>query len=442
MSLTTPNTLNIGSSVKIFLSHSSKDKAFVRRLNKDLQSHNFDTWLDHEKIPLGASISTAVESAVEQSDILLIVLSRNSIASGWVDTEWRSKFFRQMDEKKDRVIPLLLNECVIPLFLVDRRYADFREADKYERNLSILLRFLNIKKSELLNSMKPRERSSIESVFSYTKELMDDLEDEYISLPVHKRLMIVDTLKKIPRSGKKIRLRSFRPQVRIRSIYDHVMSMAHVADCLLPSIDHDVPSQELGQLALCIAYHELNEVVLGDIPTYTSLTPASRTDVRIYAEEKLRSVPPKDRERIADEFIWMFLGEKHRKSIEAVDKILAAEKSPLAIIFKMLDKIDPIVATWRYLHEYRGKLGETPKVFNKKMKDFFENPDVKSFIKVHKLDARVMDLVMNLQDRKNAWDYYVDPIRIFGQDNFFQLPKNTVRKIIEGTPLFHTKPMS
>ena len=197
------------------------------------------------------------------------------------------------------------------------------------------------------------------SILEYTKELLRDLEGEYISMPSFTRLSLIGTLKKMPRQGKKRRLAGFTPQIRVRTIYDHILSVAHVADCLLPAIKHRLPEQEFALLSLCIAYHELNEVVLGDIPSYTSL--ASGKTVRNNAEDRLRGVPPASREKIATDFVWLFLSEKHRVSTEAVGKILGDEKSEIFKVFKLLDKMDPIVAVWRYLHNYRGRLGPTPR---------------------------------------------------------------------------------
>jgi hypothetical protein len=39
---------------------------------------------------------------------------------------------------------------------------------------------------------------------------------------------------------------------------------------------------------------------------------------------------------------------------------LKSESDPISVVFKMLDKIDPIVATWRYLHHYRVGLVQIP----------------------------------------------------------------------------------
>jgi len=421
--------------MRIFLSHSSKDKAVVRRVNRDLRSSGFNTWIDEDDIPFGGSITQYIEKGLDDSDVLMAFLSKHAVLSKWLETEWQSKFFEQVNKDEILVIPILLEECEIPKLLEGRRYADFSKKEQYETNLSRLLRQLQKAKQEKDSSYirKPR----IDSVFDYTAELLEELEEETISLPVHNKLPIIETLKKIPRSGKKVRLYRFKTTVRVRSIYDHILSMAHVADCLLPYINHGVRSHEYAELSRCIAFHELNEVVLGDIPTYTSMTARTRNRTRNYAEQQLRSILPEKRERIANDLIWMFLSEKQRMSMEAVSSHLEDDESNLYVLFKVLDKIDPIIATWRYLHVYRNKLGETPKEFLKKMKDFFENPDVKLFLQAKKVDAKLYGLVAELQNRRNAWAYYLDPSSIFQKEKIDEFPKDVVRQMIEGVPLFH-----
>lgn len=421
--------------MRIFLSHSNKDKEAVRRVNKDLRAHNFDTWIDEDDIPFGGSITKYVEKGLDNSDVIMVFLSQHAVLSKWLEIEWQTKFFEQVKKDEILVIPVLLEECKIPSFLATCRYADFSQKEQYESNLSKLLRQLQISKQE--KESKYVHKARIDSVYDYTIELLEELEEEIISLPVHKKLPIIATLKKIPRSGKKVRLQRFKPSVLVRSVYDHIVSMAHVADCLLPHINHGVNKHEHAELARCIAFHELNEVILGDIPTYTSMNERTRIRTRNYAEQRLRSIPPEMRERIANELIWMFLSEKQRMSMEAVNSHLDNEKSNLFIIFKMLDKIDPIIATWRYLHAYRGKLGESPRDFLKKMKDFFENPDVKLYLRAKHIDPRVYGLIVDLQNRANAWNYYLDASFILQENKIDDLPKEVTQKIIEGIPLFH-----
>src|SRR5690606_632558 len=123
--------------------------------------------------------------------------------------------------------------------------------------LSTLLRAL---------SLPPKNTQSNNFIGEKTNEFLEDLSDAAIEIPFHQPIKIVDTLKKMPRSGKLIRLHRYEPSVRIRSVFEHIQSVAHTADCLFGIADHDVTRGDAIELARLIAFHELNEVILGDIP--------------------------------------------------------------------------------------------------------------------------------------------------------------------------------
>jgi len=418
--------------MKIFLCHSSVDKIIVSRLNDDLRTHGFDTWFDSD-IELGSSILDSIQKSLGISKIILFFLSKSSVKSEWVKVEWQTKFSDQIKRRKIIVIPVLLEKCTIPLLLKDKKYIDFSRNIDYETNLSILLSYLNNKKVE--TNSKPKNITHIDSVYEYTFELLNELSVEFIALPVHKSLPIISTLATIPRSGKSIRLKNFKPQLSIRSIYDHILSVAHLADIILPHIKHNLQQYEFSELSRIIAFHELNEVILGDIPTYTNMNRNIRIITRNYAEERLRLILPEKRESIANDLIWMFLSDKQRQSLSTVIKNISDKNSNLYLIFKVFDKIDPIVATWRYLHAYRGKLGEKPDKFLKMMKDFFENPDIKDFIQHNKMDNILFRLVAELQRRENAFHYYMDSNYVSAIAEKVGLQTKVIKEMIEGVPL-------
>lgn len=121
----------------IFISHSSKDKDFVRKLAKDIETLGHTPWLDEWEIKIGDCIASEIEKGIERADYIIVVLSPNSISSGWVDREWKSKYWNEVESGHIQVLPILIETCKIPLLLRTKKYADFRE--NYSTSLVTLM---------------------------------------------------------------------------------------------------------------------------------------------------------------------------------------------------------------------------------------------------------------------------------------------------------------
>ena len=108
--------------------HSSGDKEFVRRLAGDLQSQEVTVWFDEWQIRVGDSIHDKINEGIKDSAWLIIVLSKKSVESSWVKKELNAGFVRELEERRVVILPILLEQCAIPLMLRDKRYADFSES--------------------------------------------------------------------------------------------------------------------------------------------------------------------------------------------------------------------------------------------------------------------------------------------------------------------------
>lgn len=105
---------------KTFLSYSRVNKDFAVRLAKELKAEGFDIWLDQLDIPLGARWDVEVEKALEESEIFMIIMTAASISSENV----RDEIGYAIDNGK-RFLPVLLENCNIPLRLRRFQYVDF-----------------------------------------------------------------------------------------------------------------------------------------------------------------------------------------------------------------------------------------------------------------------------------------------------------------------------
>jgi len=200
----------------------------------------------------------------------------------------------------------------------------------------------------------------------------------------------------------------------------------------LPIAETGIVKSKYTELARIIAYHEFNEIILGDIPSYTNINENRRASTANPAERILRTIPPEDRENIVNKFIWMFLSEKHKQSFDSV-LLNLSQKSNLTIFFNIIDKIDAIIAIWRYLHFYRGKINEIS-LFLKAVRDFFEYPALQKYAQHNEVFS---ELISVLQNRDYARGYY-EKSDFFDSEieGLNRISPSLIRKIIEGCPLF------
>jgi TIR domain len=108
----------------LFISHSSKDKAFAWRLRADLHVYGVKVWLDEEQLWLAKPLTPEIEKAIAEAKYLGLILSSNSAKSEWVRKECD---FAQA--KNIPILPILIERMEIPKEFADIIYADFTEAE-------------------------------------------------------------------------------------------------------------------------------------------------------------------------------------------------------------------------------------------------------------------------------------------------------------------------
>jgi hypothetical protein len=93
-----------------FLSYSSNDDEFARRLYNDLQGKNVRTWFAPEDLKIGDRFRSRIDESIRIHDKLVIILSANSVNSDWVETEVESALERERKEGKDVLFPIAIDD--------------------------------------------------------------------------------------------------------------------------------------------------------------------------------------------------------------------------------------------------------------------------------------------------------------------------------------------
>ena len=81
----------------IFISYSSLDSEFVDGLVSKLRSKGVSLWFDKSEIKPGNYLRDRINSAIDNVDYLLAVISHNSLNSEWVRREMDAAMMRELD---------------------------------------------------------------------------------------------------------------------------------------------------------------------------------------------------------------------------------------------------------------------------------------------------------------------------------------------------------
>lgn len=128
----------------IFLSHNHKDKEFVRRLARDLDCHGIRVWLDEAELKIGDSLIEKIRDGIDGVDYVAVILSENSVQSRWVQKEIDVAMTLEIGGKDINVLPLMLERCELPGFLLGKFYADFTSEDKYLSSFELLINTMGL----------------------------------------------------------------------------------------------------------------------------------------------------------------------------------------------------------------------------------------------------------------------------------------------------------
>jgi hypothetical protein len=139
--------------LKIFLCHSSSDKAEVQNLYNLLVQRGADPWLDSENILPGQDWNLEINKALDDSDVILLCLSRKSVdKEGYVQKEIRLALDRALEMPDGRIflIPARLEECELPYRIKTYQWVDlFTESGMIKLMKSLNLRASQVKAQPL-----------------------------------------------------------------------------------------------------------------------------------------------------------------------------------------------------------------------------------------------------------------------------------------------------
>jgi tetratricopeptide (TPR) repeat protein len=131
----------------LFISYNRADEEWARRLATRVEQ---DSWQGRKlraffapwDIRPGESVDERLDRALSESRFVGLVLSPEAVDSEWVSEEWYSAHHDSMKRRARRIIPLYHRTCKIPTFLDHLNRIDFRDDDRFDDGLRLLLAVL------------------------------------------------------------------------------------------------------------------------------------------------------------------------------------------------------------------------------------------------------------------------------------------------------------
>jgi len=112
--------------MKVFLSHSTKDKQFVQTLAGELEAEKIEPWLCEVDIELGDNFVVKIEEGLRDADLAVLFWSPEAARSDWTRLEWTSVTAREISESRTRLGVVLLRDCAVPELLRVKHQVDAR----------------------------------------------------------------------------------------------------------------------------------------------------------------------------------------------------------------------------------------------------------------------------------------------------------------------------
>lgn len=126
----------------LFVSHATADKArFVEPFVRRLQEREVRVWIDRDRIGPGQSMVGEVFAGIGAADAAMVVLSRHSAASRWMQEELRVICQRRIADGLP-VVVVRLDDAPVPIVLSDDYLVNVEPGTDWSPQLDLVVRML------------------------------------------------------------------------------------------------------------------------------------------------------------------------------------------------------------------------------------------------------------------------------------------------------------
>lgn len=122
------------SAPKVFVSHASEDKTrFVEQFALRLRERGIDAWYDKWEMQPGDSLVDRIfEEGLKNATVVVCIISKVSVTKPWVREEINTSFVQKIG-KLVRILPVVIDECDVPMALRSILYERIKDTSSYDK---------------------------------------------------------------------------------------------------------------------------------------------------------------------------------------------------------------------------------------------------------------------------------------------------------------------
>lgn len=169
----------------LFISYSSVDKDWASKLAAAIEGNKdgapLHVYFAEWDLPPGGIIPQELENALDDSRHIGLILSPESLASGWVSLERAAAICRDPAAHSQTLIPLLRRDCAVPSLLSTLKYIDFRRSEDFEGSCHLLVAALRGIPLRSGTALTEEQISTMSDVDALRKQIVVFVRDAFTS---------------------------------------------------------------------------------------------------------------------------------------------------------------------------------------------------------------------------------------------------------------------
>lgn len=117
----------------VFISYSLADEPIAQRLRAAIERVGMKAEDPNTLLRPGDNLLAAVSSAIDRSDVVIVLVSPRSSGSDWVETEAAIAVGRTLSGRGGRVVPVIIGDSEVPFVLRDFKGIRVNNPERIER---------------------------------------------------------------------------------------------------------------------------------------------------------------------------------------------------------------------------------------------------------------------------------------------------------------------